>query len=602
MLEQTESKTVLPVFKVVGYDIVYCRVSTDDQVSNTSLPDQEAKCRDYLERLGLDNVLVFKDDYSGFELNRPELKRVIDLMKQGKVRSFIALRVDRICRRTGILDELRERYFMPLGIQVYTLDLGEWQWTPAHIIIQNQLCIMGEYWGRILVEVLQNGRKKHVLNGNVITAGHAPLGLKEVVDYDTRGKRTGAHFEFNEGETPIIFRIFGDFVDNGLSLAGLANKLNSDKVPTYTQLREFTPFKEKQTERSKSEHKWRPGTIRQILRNTVYDGRWYFGKTRTITKILDNGDKLKTKVRTDQNLIEVKLPVALIPHEVWQAAQDKLDRNREEKRGRQPKHEYLLSKRIACECGYKMTAQAKDGGRYLYYRCPSVNKDLANGCVIGYVRADLVDALAWHWLYKLLKDKDELRTRIDNYQDEVDKVIASTQEKLMYLDNSLKKKHATHEAMLSSLFKLPELAQAKTLTMITQVEEEIKEQNSERSEIMASLDEIEKVVDIIGAYLGVFGEPEKVLGDSYNPEILTGDEPDTYEKKLRYISDFDLRVTILSSEKMRVSCRIGSEILSLLDVTSLDSVQKAQGFYLSFSDVLSIDLSTLSIFEQGAIA
>src|SRR5262245_32825331 len=113
-------------------DIVYCRVSTDDQSTNTSLGDQEAKCRNYLSGLGLDNIMVVKEDFSGYSFDRPELAKVLDLMRQGKVRSFTAIAIDRICRSSGVLDQLREGYFKPLSIKVHTLDIGEWQWTAAH--------------------------------------------------------------------------------------------------------------------------------------------------------------------------------------------------------------------------------------------------------------------------------------------------------------------------------------------------------------------------------------------------------------------------------------------------------------------------------------
>jgi len=208
-------------------DIIYCRVSTDEQVSNTSLGQQEETCRAYIERVfDTPNILVLKEDYSGFERIRPELSKIIDLIRQGKVRSFTALRVDRICRKTGILEELRDRYFKPLGIEVHTLDLMRWQWTAAHESLQDNLCLMGSFWGKILVEVLQSGRKRHIQNGNVMTANHSPFGLKEVVEYDARGKRTGAQFEFDELESAIVLGIFNLFVKDNFTLFRIADKLS----------------------------------------------------------------------------------------------------------------------------------------------------------------------------------------------------------------------------------------------------------------------------------------------------------------------------------------------------------------------------------------
>lgn len=71
-------------------DIIYCRVSTDEQTSNTSLPEQEQSCKEYLTRLGYTNFHIVKEDYSGFSFasDRPELSKVLELIKSGKVRSF----------------------------------------------------------------------------------------------------------------------------------------------------------------------------------------------------------------------------------------------------------------------------------------------------------------------------------------------------------------------------------------------------------------------------------------------------------------------------------------------------------------------------------
>lgn len=567
-------------------DVVYGRVSTEDQTSNTSLGDQEQKCIEYLTRLGLTNIVVYKEDYSGFEFSRPELNKILDLMRQGKVRSFTSLRVDRISRKVGVLERLREQFFIPLEIKVHTLDLFEWNWSTAHVAMQDQLCALGAYWGKILVEVLANGRKKSVMNGNVLTAGHAVLGLEEVPEENAKGKRTGSHIEFSEIESPIVLKIFYSYVKDDMSITKIAKMLNETGTPTYTQLRDFNSFEWYQKKQSKTGHKWRNATVRQVLRETAYDGRWYYGKSKVQVTFLDNGDKVKKRVKNTENLIEVKIP-ALIPHDIWLEAQKKLDENRE-KRGKEPRYKYLFSKRIRCKCGMAMTAYPRYAGKYLYYRCPLHKED--KSCDIKNLNSKLVDNVAWNWFYGIASNKGELKRRILRYQDEYDKALAEIREKMDFINKSLEKKNTTHEAMLKSLFQLPELARGKTLAMIGTAEEEIKELQAEKEELFKKLDDMEIVLDLLGAYLGVFGDPETVLGDNFNPEILEEDTPDTFEKRLQYVKDFDIKVVVLSKEEIKVSCRIGSEVLSLLNVTSYDSIQKGQKFYLDFSDILRLDL------------
>jgi len=257
-----------------------------------------------------------------------------------------------------------------------------------------------------------------------------------------------------------------------------------------------------------------------------------------------------------------------------------------------------------------MGVSSKNDGKYLYYRCASIsNRFLNTDCKIGYVRARLVDAIAWAWLYKLLSDKNELKSRIKNYMEEIEKIITPLREQLSYLSSSLEKKHATHLAMVENLFKLPELAQAKTLTLINQIEEEIKEQTNETKTIRQEIKKHAATLMLIKAYTSPMGEEwAKNQGITPNlfPEMahidrLKSDEPLTFEDKLKYVEDFDLKATIKHNEGdifIHLTCRIGSDVLPLLNVSSLNHIQNRQKFFLSFSDLLCLNSITLLSFNQ----
>lgn len=424
-------------------DIIYCRVSTDEQTSNTSLPEQEQSCKEYLTRLGYTNFQVVREDYSGFSFasDRPELSKVLTLIKNGQVRTFTVLRVDRLCRKTGVLEEIRDGYFKPYGVKVFSLDLNEWQWNPMHETMQEQYALFASNWGKMAVQSMQNGRKSHVKSGNVITAAKPPLGLKEVLETDHRGKRIGAHFEFDDNEASIVIRIFENCVNDRMSLASIAQSLNSDEIPTYSDIRKWTPFKAKNSV-------WRSSTVRQILRNTVYDGRWYFGKMKTVT-VNENGKLRKKREKTQDNLILVEVP-ALIPHDMFQEAQRILDENKKEKTGRKVSHNYLMSKRLKHHCGKGMRVVTKEAGKYQYYRCSTSNGVAYEEPCSKHTnyRQELIDGITWEWTKKIASDYETLEHKVTDFFEERKQRLAPIDARLKSLEASRDKYQAKYDKLI----------------------------------------------------------------------------------------------------------------------------------------------------------
>ena len=80
---------------------MYLRVSTLDQARNGyGLGDQEVQCKKYIDLYYSDDeVEIYKDDgYSAKNLERPEMARMLDDMKSGKIHTIIAFKLDRLTR------------------------------------------------------------------------------------------------------------------------------------------------------------------------------------------------------------------------------------------------------------------------------------------------------------------------------------------------------------------------------------------------------------------------------------------------------------------------------------------------------------------------
>ena len=96
-MNTTEPKTILEQFTVLERAIIYARVSTDEQAeSGTSIDNQVDKSLAYAaaNNLHVPPEFIFKEDYSGKPLDRPELNKVRDLLRAGRADHLIRHYID----------------------------------------------------------------------------------------------------------------------------------------------------------------------------------------------------------------------------------------------------------------------------------------------------------------------------------------------------------------------------------------------------------------------------------------------------------------------------------------------------------------------------
>ncbi len=98
--------------------VVYCRVSTKEQVSNLSLPVQQRACLDYCDQQGIGIARVFMEEgESAKTADRPELQALLTYCRQqrGSVQYLVVYTVDRLARNSYDHAVIR-RHLASLGI------------------------------------------------------------------------------------------------------------------------------------------------------------------------------------------------------------------------------------------------------------------------------------------------------------------------------------------------------------------------------------------------------------------------------------------------------------------------------------------------------
>jgi DNA invertase Pin-like site-specific DNA recombinase len=205
----------------------YVRVSTDDQAdSGLSLEHQEARIRAYAEAHGLELVEIIHDEGVSAGKHLAARKggiRALHLLNTGKARHIIALKLDRVFRRTADALETAQAWDKA-GVGLHLIDMG------GQSI--NTRSAMGRMFFTMAAGFAELER------GLVSERTAAALGQKKargeaysrpIIGFDREAD--GKRLIPNHGEQRLIARIQA-LRQAGESLHQIANKLNVEGVPT----------------------------------------------------------------------------------------------------------------------------------------------------------------------------------------------------------------------------------------------------------------------------------------------------------------------------------------------------------------------------------
>ena len=363
---------------------LYMRVSTEDQArEGFSLPEQKERLETFCKFKGYIIVDYYTDAGISAKTGnyRPEFERLKEDIKNKKINTIVALKLDRISR--SIYDWEKLMTFLDENDAYLDCANDEINTTNAN----------GKMVSRLLMSVSQNEiertseRTKIGLAG-AIKMGHipnqAPLGYKHedkrlVIDYSTKD---------------VVERIF-DLYYNGNSYQKISNILNEEQVLGKTN--------------------WRDSSIVAILENEIYKGDFVHGK--------------RTKNPTYySNVVE-----PIIDREKWEECQVQKKRN---SRSYQRTVTYLFLQKLCCpKCnrilGGKATTK-KNGHTYYYYYCNDCKITIKEKTIEEYFDTfidELVeyDSVVNQFFLPMIKQKfdepkDELKKEIKKQNDRLERI------------------------------------------------------------------------------------------------------------------------------------------------------------------------------------
>ncbi len=349
---------------------VYARVSTDEQAQNFSIPHQLEQLRAYCTMRNYTIVSEYIDaGYSGTSPERPEYNRLLNDCRGGRVDIVLVYRIDRFFRSNrhmyNALGELEE-WNVGFASVTESFDTS----SAMGKAMLGMLSTFAEWERNTFIERSHHGMRKAVREGQY-SGGIVAYGYR----FDPETKR----LDIDEDEAPIVRRIFHLCVDERLSTAAIAERLNAEGVPTKYG-REGRGVRGKATA-----NKWRAGRINNMLKNRAYCGEWTYGR--------------RSKKRRPE-LTRGQCPAIVRPATV-DAAAAQLRRNNTWA-SRNARRSYLLRGLVICgTCNhhYSGTYYTRASGEEVqYYRC---NRDAARRAYLGEscgaptLPAKFVEDLVW---------------------------------------------------------------------------------------------------------------------------------------------------------------------------------------------------------------
>lgn len=313
---------------------LYCRVSTAHQVDKDSLPVQKESLIAYAQHvLGIDSYEVFTDaGYSGKNTDRPAYQDMMQRCRRHEFTHILVYKIDRISRNlmdfAAMYDELKQ-------LQITFISRNE-QFDTSSAIGEAMLkiiLIFAELERKMTSErvtgIMIARAKKGLWNGSRMSLGF---------DWDPKTKFP----VINSKEARIRYKMH-EYINGGGTCGALSRVLNDKKIPT------------------KRGGKWTATTVRNLLMNP--DGK---GTLRYNYRESGRGRK---KPESEWIIVDDVLP-AIIPKEMWEETQRRLESNRATPKEHRQIYDHPFAKLVYCECGSLCYAR-KDKARSTGLR-PSV--------------------------------------------------------------------------------------------------------------------------------------------------------------------------------------------------------------------------------------
>lgn len=342
--------------------VIYARYSSDSQ-REESIEGQLRECREYAERNNMTIVGTYIDRaLSAKTADRPEFQHMIKDSAKELFEIVLVWKLDRFSRDR--YDSAHYKHILKKnGVKVISAKehISE---GPEGIILEAMLEGYAEFYSAELSEKIHRGQKENALKGKN-NGGGVPLGYL----LDKKAQKLA----IDPTTAPLVVEVFEKYAD-GKSVRSIVEDFNARGLKT----KRGQPFN--------------INSFSSLLKNRKYIGEY----------------------RYQDVVIEGGVP-AIVPEELFNRVQERMEKNRHAPAMAKAKEDYLLTTKLFCgKCERMMVGESgksHTGAMHYYYKCSGAKR--LKDCDKKAVRKDWIERVVVRLTMQRVMDEEKINRLID---------------------------------------------------------------------------------------------------------------------------------------------------------------------------------------------
>ena len=394
--------------------ILYIRLSVEDtdlpesgKSESNSVSNQRELLRAFVEKepefAGCQMIELCDDGYSGTNMNRPGMEKLLELVKKGQADCIIVKDFSRFGRDYLTVSDYVDQIFPFMGIRFISIndhyDSSKCNGATSGVDMAFRNVIYG-YYSQDLSLKVKSGKRTKAQNGDFLSP-FAPIGYQKAPD-----DKNQLIIEPEGAE--IVRRIFR-MAGAGKSVLQIVRQFNAEGVPTASELKNRMGFYHKWWEGVGTQKLWDVAIVTIILRDERYLGKNVFGKRQRIAV----GNRRTRLERRSEWIVTEDCHEPIVTAEEFAAAKAMLKAY--EEKSCPPAENYLFRGKVRCgNCGYAMAYNKKPTPRF---SCTTHYKYADCGCTKGHIKvSELAEVVlsAVHIYVKALLDEMQVLKSAEN--------------------------------------------------------------------------------------------------------------------------------------------------------------------------------------------
>lgn len=479
---------------------LYVRLSREDGDREES--DSIANQRDMLAEFAaaqddLAAPAFYTDDgYTGTDFDRPGFRRMMDDLRAGTVNCVIVKDLSRFGRNYVGVGEYLEQVFPLLDVRFISVnDRVDSFLDPRsvnNLVVPFKNIINDEYCRDISNKVrasLDLKRRQGKFIGSFASYGYR----KDPADHSRL---------LVDGQAAAVVRDIFDWFVGGMSVLGIAKRLNEMGVPNPSAYKRRQGMNYRHPASDKLDGLWPDSSVRRILRNRLYTGTMVQGKNRIKSYKLHVSEAVP-----EADWIEVAAThEAIIPAELFERAQALF--TRDTRTAPAQKEVYLFSGFLRCaDCGRAMHRKtiSQPYGDYHYYICSTFKKQHSGACTKHTIRSDRLEQA----VLEALRHQIALAVEMDELVAEINRSSTRGHNAKRLLDEraQLEAEREHIEQMKLSLYpdwKAGDISREEYHQLKAQFEQRQAGLDGRIAAVQARIDEVQNGVDETNSFLTQF--------------------------------------------------------------------------------------------------